>query len=123
MMNKIAFYISGHGYGHATRVVEIIRSLGKIDGEWQVYVRTGAPQGLFRAGLGVMLEFRRVVVDAEVVETDDTLRVDPRATVESVVAFRRRWARIVDSEASFIRREGISLIVADIPYLAGEVAA
>jgi hypothetical protein len=111
----VLFYVSGHGYGHATRVAEILRAGA---GRWDAIVRTTAPARLFpRAAV------EHAVVDAAVAESPDTLRIDVDQT-------RRNWSEFVDSrveiierEAAWVRRSGARLIVADIPFLAGEIGA
>uniref|UniRef100_A0A2P2MS92 L-arabinokinase-like n=1 Tax=Rhizophora mucronata TaxID=61149 RepID=A0A2P2MS92_RHIMU len=40
-----AYYVTGHGFGHATRVVEVVRHL--ILAGHDVYVVTGAPDFVF----------------------------------------------------------------------------
>lgn len=40
-----AYYVTGHGFGHATRVVEVVRNL--ILAGHDVHVVTGAPDFVF----------------------------------------------------------------------------
>ena len=40
MSNAIVFYVSGHGYGHATRVIEVINAILAERPETRVGVRT-----------------------------------------------------------------------------------
>ena len=41
------FYISGHGFGHASRQTEIISALRAIRPNLRIVVRTSAPRWLF----------------------------------------------------------------------------
>ncbi len=45
----VVFYISGHGLGHATRAIEVLRALATRDpaAPPRVVVRTSAPRWLF----------------------------------------------------------------------------
>jgi hypothetical protein len=53
---NIAFYISGHGFGHASRSIELIRALLERQPGLRVVVSTPAPQWLFDvAGLRIDL--------------------------------------------------------------------
>ena len=41
----IAFYISGHGFGHASRQIEIINALAVRRSDLRILIRTAAAQG------------------------------------------------------------------------------
>ena len=43
----IVFYISGHGFGHASRDIEVLNALGRLAPHVPVAVRTSAPKWLF----------------------------------------------------------------------------
>src|SRR4051794_15328267 len=56
------------------------------------------------------------------VEERDALTVDPMASLERSASVLARKDAIVAAEATFVRGCGARLIVADIPFLAGDVA-
>jgi L-arabinokinase len=112
---SVLFYVSGHGYGHATRMAEVIRAGAR---HWGAVVRTEAPARLFP---GARVE--HAVIDSAVAETPDTLRIDGRRTLDNWIEFARRREAIVRREAEHVRDSGARLIVADMPFLAGEIAA
>jgi hypothetical protein len=119
MKGTVAFYISGHGYGHAVRMAHVIRRLLELHPEQRMVVRTMAPKWLFPPGLAVQAaEF-----DSGAAEDGTALRIDARATGDRLRALIRNRAGIVAREASFLAKERASLIVADVPFLAGEVAS
>ncbi len=115
MQPKILFYVSGHGYGHAIRCSELIRVLGV-----PVFVRTVAPAVLF-GDLPVL--YSRADFDSGVVETDGSLGVDVAATVAGIRSVFCERERIIERELEFIRVNGIERIVADVPFIAGDIAA
>ena len=41
-MASVAFYISGHGFGHASRQIELINALGTRRPDLSIVVRTSA---------------------------------------------------------------------------------
>ena len=43
----IAFYTSGHGFGHASRDIEVLNELGRRRPDIGVIVRTAAPRWMF----------------------------------------------------------------------------
>ncbi len=122
-MTSIAYYISGHGYGHAVRSSEVLRALAARRPGLRVHVRTSAPPELFRDLPAAQLRVDRVEVDSGVVELDGSLRIDPDETIARLKQFIGRLRPRIDAEVEFVRRERIALLVADIPFLAGFVAA
>jgi len=44
----LVFYVSGHGYGHATRSVALIAALRRMSPDpLRIHVRSGAPRWIF----------------------------------------------------------------------------
>jgi hypothetical protein len=120
MPATLLFYISGHGFGHARRSAEVVRALRAAAPDVNVYVRTGAPADMFKgltAGPVVRPE-----IDAPVVERDP-LTIDWPATLAGAAELLRRRRVVVAREAEAVREMDPSLVVADVPFLAGDVAA
>ena len=118
--HSILYYVSGHGYGHARRAAEVIRALRAVAPDVNVYVRTSAPAGMF-AGLAA----GRVVpneIDVPTVE-QGPLAIDWNATLAGAADLLRRRRVVVAREVEAVRELGPSLVVADVPFLAGDVAA
>jgi hypothetical protein len=121
-MSDVVFYVSGHGYGHAVRTAEVIRSLLELSPTCRASVRTIAPKELFAANPGEAVRVQHTQLDTGVVEENGTLAVNAQATVEQLASFLRDRQRILDAEIAFLRHDRPALLVADIPYLAGDVA-
>ena len=117
----IVFYISGHGFGHASRDVEVINALGRIAPTVPIAVRTAAPRWLFDLTLTRDVAFHAAETDTGVVQID-SLSLDEAATVRQAEAFHDDLAGRVADEARWLREAGASLVVADIPPLACEAA-
>ena len=120
MPASLVYYVSGHGYGHARRSAEVIRALRETAPDVNVYVRTTAPADMF-AGLAAG-PVRPHEIDAPVVERDP-LSIHWQATLAGASDLLRRRRPAVAREAEAVREIGPSLVVADVPFLAGEVAA
>ena len=120
MPASLVYHDSGHGYGHARRSAEVVRALREVAPDANVYVRTSAPADMF-AGLAAG-PVRPHEIDAPVVERD-ALSIDWQATLAGASDLLRRRRAVVAREADAVREIGPSLIVADAPFLAGEVAA
>jgi L-arabinokinase len=115
----IIFYVSGHGFGHATRVNAIIEALFAAASGIEIAVRTRAPRLLFHPDV----HYFAANVDAQVVESADALTVDMEATARRASAFLGDADAIVMAEAAWVHASGAWLVVTDIAPLAGEVAA
>ncbi|KAB1204464.1 L-arabinokinase [Morella rubra] len=77
-----AYYVTGHGFGHATRVVEVVRHL--ILAGHDVHVVTGAPDFVFTSEIqSSRLFIRKVLLDCGAVQAD-ALTVDRLASLEKV---------------------------------------
>jgi len=120
MPHSILYYVSGHAYGHARRSAEVIRALRGRAPEVNVYVRTGAPAEMFH-GLTAG-PVRPAAIDVPVVERDP-LSVDWPATLAGAADLLRRRRVIVAQDVEAVRELAPSMVVADVPFLAGDVAA
>ncbi|KAI7735483.1 hypothetical protein M8C21_017841 [Ambrosia artemisiifolia] len=117
-----AYYVSGHGFGHATRVVEVVRHL--ILAGHDVHVVTGAPDFVFTTEIqSPRLFLRKLVLDCGAVQTD-ALTVDPIASLEkyseTVVAPR---ASILATEVEWLNSIKADLVVTDVVSVACRAAA
>ena len=105
----IAYYVTGHGYGHATRVVEVCRQL--IARGHRVHVVTAAPEHIFTRELGeaalaaegsarlreggALVEVRNVVLDVGARQRDapEELGLEPQLVGLEVKHRRARVGR------------------------------
>lgn len=120
-MSSILYYVTGHGYGHAVRSNEVIRSLKTVRPKLKVYVRTAAPEWLFQDGSSSVLHTSQAI-DVGVVQKD-SLRMDIGATLEACRALHRKIPVVLEQETEFIKSNNIKLVLGDIPPLAFEIAA
>jgi hypothetical protein len=112
----IVFYISGHGFGHASRDVEVLNALGRLAPEVPVAVRTAAPRWLFDLTLTRDVALHSLECDTGVVQLD-SLSLDEAETVRRAEVFHADLARKSDAEAAWLSSHGARLVVADIPPL------
>jgi hypothetical protein len=121
----VVFYISGHGFGHASRAIELIRALMTRRPDTSVVVRTAAPQRLF----GAIVDAYAPMIDVQAVEADtgivqvDSLRLDEEDTVCQAARFYATFDRRVAGEADLLQRERADVAIGDIPPLAFAAAA
>jgi hypothetical protein len=112
----IAFYISGHGFGHASRDVEVLNALGRLAPDVPVAVRTSAPRWLFDLTLTRSVDFHARECDTGVAQLD-SLSLDEGETVRRAAEFHATLDAQAADEAQWLRSAGVRLVVADIPAL------
>lgn len=117
----MAFYISGHGFGHASRAIEVINTLGELRPDIPVCVRTSAPRRLFDLTLRRPVAFFDVQCDTGIIQ-QDSLQLDAAASIREAAEFHRTLAQRADEEAAFLRSRGARIVVGDIPPLASAAA-
>jgi hypothetical protein len=111
----VFFYISGHGFGHASRQIEIINALGALP-SIEIVVRTSAARWLFDRTVRVPFTFVEGPVDTGVVQVD-ALRLDEAATVSRAAEFHHNLPERAQREASGLRERDARLVIADAPPL------
>lgn len=119
-MVPIAYYISGHGYGHGARSCQVMASLKKSLPEMALHLRTTAPSWLFQ-DLPFSVFYERRLVDVGVVQ-EDCLQLKLDETVRGCRDFHERLPDFMEEERSFIAKHGIRLVVGDIPPVCFAVA-
>ena len=117
----IVFYISGHGFGHASRDVEVINRLTS-PGEHPIVIRSSVKADFLGRTLRVPYELRPGVCDTGIVQSTSITHDDP-ATVAETLDFYRTFDRRVDAEVQALADLDVDLIVGDIPPLAFATAA
>ena len=121
-MPSVAFYISGHGFGHASRQIEIVNALGARRPDLRIVVRTSAPRWLFDRTVRVPITFVDGAVDTGVVQID-SLRLDEALTVERADEFYRSLDGRARDEAALLAQHDARLLVSDAPPLGCAAAA
>lgn len=111
---KINYYISGHGFGHATRSAQIVQALLCANDKTQITVITTAPQHLFTPS--DRLKFISRAVDSAIVQPQPY-------TIDAVVSFRnlQTFLQATDNDqwhaeaSSLLELSDCNMIVADAP--------
>jgi L-arabinokinase len=112
----IAFYISGHGFGHASRAIEVINALIDRHPDVRVIVRSSVAPWLIErtARSGVVLSPAHV--DTGVVQID-SLNLDAAASIARAEDFMATLDARAAAEVQFLREHGAAAVVADLPPL------
>jgi L-arabinokinase len=119
---RIAFYVSGHGFGHAARDVELIHTLLAQRPDLHVMVRTTVRPALFAPIAGDRVDLQRAEADPGLTQRD-SLTIDEEESARQAARFYASFDRRVAEEAALLHSAGASLVVGDIPPLAFAAAA
>jgi len=115
---KILYYITSHGYGHASRTAAICNH---IPLDIDLVIRTTVPKSFFDQELCRPFEYAPAEFDCGCIQTDGvTVNVD--ATMDAYIDADRRNESLLDDEAVWCKSRGVSIIVSDIVPFAFEVA-
>jgi hypothetical protein len=114
----LAYYVTGHGYGHASRCCALCENLPV---SVQVTLCTSIPRSFFDEELKREFNYRMVEFDCGCVQHDSVL-VDVKATLETYTAIAHRNEIFLQGEVSWCLSQGINAIVSDITPFAFEVA-
>ncbi|MFQ5604203.1 MAG: glycosyltransferase family protein [bacterium] len=120
-MHNILYYISGHGYGHATRSIELIHALLAKNSELFFHIRTDAPEWIFKLNLRTNYQLYPVKLDIGAVQ-NTSFEINKMESFRQVAGLYARKEQLVKQEAELAKRVQTKLIVADIPSLAFDIA-
>ena len=112
----VAFYISGHGFGHASRSIEVINTLLDRRPGTRVIIRSEVAPWLVTRTVRAGVTPEPAPCDTGVVQFD-SLSLDAAATLSRARAFMSTFHARVAAEAAWLRQVGASLVVADLPPL------
>jgi len=121
-MKPLVWYVSGHGFGHASRDIEVINAIRERRPNLPIIVRTGAKRWIFDLTLRSEVDLRQVECDTGIAQID-SLRLDEAETLRRAAAFYADFEAKVAAEAGYLRRVRPALVVGDIPPLAFAAAA
>lgn len=112
---KFAYYCSGHGFGHATRVIAI--SLELISSGHQVYIITSTPKSVFESNLSNQLIYRPKIIEPKIIQPK-AYDVDKYETFENLNKFIKfDRSRILNEEIDWLKSEGIQCVLVDAPFV------
>ena len=118
----VLFFISGHGFGHASREVEIIHALAADVPDIRILIRSAVNPALLKRTLAVPFELRPGPCDTGIVQKS-SIAQDDEATVRETIRFYDAYDTAIDAEMRALAEDDVSIVVGDIAPIAFEVAA
>jgi L-arabinokinase len=113
---SVVFYISGHGFGHASRSIESINALLERTPSLKVFIRSPVASWLVERTAHPSVTLSAAEVDTAVVQID-SLHLDAPASIRRAEAFMSTFDERVQREVAFLREHGAVLAISDLPAL------
>ena len=107
-IKNLAYYISGHGYGHYARSIPVLKQL--VSG-FNVHIKSEIPESLFTQYLGEDVNHWLQPVDTGCVHPN-SLEVDPKETFRKFQTFQNR--SMIEAEKNWLRENQIALVLSDV---------
>ena len=108
----LCYYVTGHGFGHAIRTTQILKSLPP---DVPFIVKTTAPERLFREELpGHAFEYIAAEYDCGCLQSD-SVSVLRRETLTRYGEIARRNEARLPEEIAFLKQYGVKCVASDIP--------
>jgi hypothetical protein len=119
---SVAFYISGHGFGHASRQIEIINAFARRCPDIGIFLRTSVTRWLLDRTIVPPFAIDERPCDTGVVQIG-SLRLDAAASIAQADAFHHTLDARAEAEASLLAEHGAVLAIVDAPALGCAAAA
>lgn len=114
----IAFLISDHGFGHASRNIPIIRYILEATKDIRIIIKTGKNQGQFIRDLvgdfNGRVSYFFEPMDVGLVLKENSLDIDSEKLEEKVQDYISSFEEKVSKEKQFLHYNNVNLIVSDI---------
>ena len=113
---SVVFYVSGHGFGHAARAIEVANALAERRPDLRIIIRSSVAPWLVARTARPGIELSAAQVDTGVIQID-SLTLDARGSIALAETFMSAIDERVDTELEFLRASDASLTVSDLPAL------
>ncbi len=114
MNKKFVFYISGHGFGHSTRMNALIKELYNYYPEIEIFIRSNAPEWIFRDSLKFDFKYHYLLADTGTYQLD-FIHLDKKESFLKYDGLIKQRNSYLPDEIKFIKDNHIDIIVGDIP--------
>lgn len=117
-MQTIAFYISDHGFGHASRNIPLIGYILEANLDIRIIVKTGKQQGEFIKNVLEKHESRLDIysecMDIGLILKPGSLHVDKEELGKELTKYISTWKERSLKEIEFLNENSVKLVVSDI---------
>ena len=121
MSRSIAYFISPHGFGHASRSSAVIDAVRRRQPDTRFELFTTIPEWFFEQSVGVPMDYHSVATDLGLVQKN-SLEEDLGETVRRLRTWIPFRQPLLDELATAVDEAGCDLVVCDISPLGLAVA-
>jgi hypothetical protein len=107
-IKNLAYYISGHGYGHYARSIPVLKQLAS---DFNLYIKSEVPEFLFQQHLDINHCLQPVDVGCK---HSNSLNIDSNETFKSFKTFQSSSSARVETEINWLQENQIALVLSDI---------
>ncbi|KAI5118143.1 hypothetical protein M0805_001742 [Coniferiporia weirii] len=116
-----AYYCSGHGYGHATRVSAVATYLRQMDESPTVHIVSSAPKHVFAQAVSSGALYRYAEIDPVIVQPL-AYHVDRRKSVDVLKDFLSKETQKLEQEQTWLKENNVDCVLSDAAFLACKAA-
>lgn len=117
-MKRVAFFLSGHGFGHAVRESAVMEALPD---DVAIDIYTSVPEAFFRDEVRRPVRVIPCEIDCGCLQTD-TVEVDVEGTLARYAEIESDRSGLIGHFAPMLRASGADLVIGDTPPLAFPIA-
>jgi len=123
MTKSVAFYVSDYGYGHASRVIAVIRALHHSDKKLVIHVRTFGPFTFVRKSCP-NCKVQKSKNDIGVICDSGTFLVDEdKSLKKACLWYEKNRSEYFSKEIRFLKKTKVHVVFSDIPPYPLELAS
>ncbi|KAH8987123.1 hypothetical protein EDB86DRAFT_2952111 [Lactarius hatsudake] len=112
-----AYYCSGHGFGHATRVSAFARHILSLDESHTVHIVSSAPKRVFATSIALGAVYRNAEIDPVILQPL-AYHVDRQKSIDVLENFLEKKEQKVEEEAQWLREIKADCVLSDAAFLA-----
>lgn len=116
-MKSIAYYITGYGYGHASRSIAIIRRLLNHNEDLKILICSSFPTSFLKASLKMYedrISYRDDYAEFEYVLLPNSMEPDVIETMKEYQYLMNQAQTIIQRERNFLLAHKVDLVLTDI---------
>jgi len=123
MTKSVAVYISDYGFGHASRVIAVIRALHFLNKKLVIHVRTSGPFKFVRKSCPYSKLYKSKNDVGVVCDSDTFLVNEDKSLKKARLWFEKKRSEYFSEEIRFLKKTKVHLVFSDIPPYPLEIAS
>ncbi len=117
-MSYIAYFISGHGYGHGVRSTTLINAMPK---QWNVKIYSSLEGAFFKREIKRPFEYQNIELDCGAIQKDNQ-SVEEELSLITYGKINGNRNALIERIQNFLKEDKINLVLGDIPPLCFQAA-